>query len=96
MLYALICTDKPNSTAVRLEARARHLAYIEQHKAKIPIAGPFVSEDGQTMTGSLIVLEADSLDAVKAFSAGDPYTQAGLFLHVEIKPWKWTIGGAKV
>lgn len=95
MLYALICTDKPNSTAVRLEARPRHLAYIDQHKAKIPFAGPFVSEDGQTMTGSLIILEADSLEAAKAFSAGDPYTQAGLFSHVEIKPWKWTLGAPK-
>lgn len=95
MLFALICTDKPNSTAVRLEARSRHLAYIDQHKTKIPIAGPFVSEDGQTMTGSLIVLDADSADAAKAFSDGDPYTQAGLFSHVEIKPWKWTLGAPK-
>lgn len=96
MLYALICTDKPNSTAVRLEARPKHLAYIDQHKAKIPIAGPFVAADGQTMTGSLIVLEAESLDEAKAFSANDPYTLAGLFAQVEIKPWKWTLGASLV
>jgi len=92
MLYALICTDKANSTALRMEVRPRHLAYIDQHKARIPIAGPFMSEDGQTMAGSLIVIEAADLAEAKAFSAQDPYTQAGLFAHVDIRPWRWTLG----
>jgi len=95
MLYALICTDKPNSTPLRLEVRPRHLAYIDQHKAAIPIAGPFMSEDGQTMAGSLIVIEAGDLAAAKAFSAADPYTQAGLFSNVDIRPWRWTLGAPK-
>jgi uncharacterized protein len=95
MLYALICTDKPNSTDVRLAARPRHLAYIDQHKERIPIAGPFLAEDGQTMAGSLIVLEATDLAAAKAFSAADPYTQAGLFSQVDIRPWRWTLGAPK-
>lgn len=95
MLFVLICTDKPNSTSIRMEARPRHLAYIEQHKARVAAAGPFTSEDGQVMTGSLIVLEAESLEAARAFSAGDPYVQAGLFSGVEIRPWKWTIGAPK-
>ena len=95
MLYVLICTDKPNSTAVRMEARSRHLAYIDQHKAHIPIAGPFMSEHGQTMLGSLIVFEAADLAAARAFSAQDPYTQAGLFSNVDIKPWRWTLGAPK-
>ena len=95
MLYALICIDKANSTALRLEARPRHLAYIDQHKDRIPIAGPFLSDDGQTMSGSLIVIEAADLAAAKAFSAQDPYTQAGLFSQVDIWPWRWTLGAPK-
>jgi uncharacterized protein YciI len=43
----------------------------------------------------MIVLEAESLEAAKAFSAADPYALAGLFSHVEIRPWKWTLGGPK-
>ena len=95
MLYALICTDKSNSTALRMEVRPRHLAYIDQHKAGIPIAGPLMSDDGQTMAGSLIVIEAADLAAAKAFSAQYPYTQAGLFSHVDIRPWRWTLGAPK-
>jgi hypothetical protein len=95
MLYALICTDKADSTALRMEVRPRHLAYIDQHKAQIPIAGPFMSDDGQAMSGSLIVFEAADLAAAKAFSARDPYTQAGLFSNVDIRPWRWTLGAPK-
>ncbi|MBP6011409.1 MAG: YciI family protein [Alphaproteobacteria bacterium] len=95
MLYALICTDKPNALAVRMEARSRHLAYIEQHLAQVKIAGPFMSDDGATMAGSLIVIEADDLAAARDFSAKDPYALAGLFQSVEIKPWRWTIGAPK-
>ena len=95
MLYALICTDQPNALAVRTEARPRHLAYIEQHKARVKVAGPFLDEDGTTMVGSLIVIEAASLAEARDFSARDPYTLVGLFANVEIRPWRWTIGAPK-
>lgn len=95
MLYALICTDQPNALSVRMEARPRHLAFIEQHKAQVKIAGPFLGEDGTTMTGSLLVIEAGSLAEARDFAARDPYALAGLFASVEIRPWRWTIGAPK-
>jgi hypothetical protein len=95
MLYALICTDKPNSSAVRAEARPKHLAYIDAKKAAVKVAGPFTSEDGATMLGSLIIIEAADMAAARAFAANDPYALAGLFSTVEIKPWRWLIGAPK-
>ena len=95
MLYALICTDKPNSSALRAEVRPKHLAYIDSHKANVKIAGPFTSEDGQSMLGSLIIVEAADMAAARVFSANDPYAQAGLFSNVEIKPWRWIVGAPK-
>ena len=95
MLYALICTDKANSSAVRAEARPRHLAYIEANKERVKIAGPFTSDDGQTMLGSLIIVEAADAAAARTFAANDPYAQAGLFSNVEIKPWRWIVGAPK-
>ena len=96
MLFALICTDKPNSMALRQEVRPKHLAYIEQSKTKVALAGPFLSEDGQSMVGSLIVVEALNIAEAKAFSANDPYALAELFSGVEIKPWRWVVGAPKV
>jgi uncharacterized protein len=95
MLFALICTDKPNAAAIRAEARPKHLAYIEAQKGAVKIAGPFTSDDGQTMLGSLIIVEAADMAAARAFAANDPYALAGLFQSVEIKPWRWIVGAPK-
>ena len=54
-------------------------------------AGPFTEPDGQTMNGSLIVVEASSLEAARKIGAGDPFAKAGVFASVEIRPWLWTI-----
>jgi len=91
MLFALICTDKPDSLAVRLANRPDHVAYLESLSDTLVFAGPFVMDDGATMNGSLIVVEAASLDAARSIAAGDPFAKAGLFESVEIRPWLWTM-----
>jgi uncharacterized protein YciI len=95
MLFVLTCIDKPNATALRLEVRPRHLKYFEERLSMVKIAGPFLADDGQTMVGSLIILEAPDIAAARGFSANDPYTLAGLFAHVDIRPWRWTVGAPK-
>jgi uncharacterized protein YciI len=91
MLYALICTDKPNSLAIRKARRPEHLAFLERLGDTLIFAGPFTEEDGVTMNGSLIVIEATSLQAARAIAAGDPFAKAGLFASVDIRPWLWVI-----
>jgi uncharacterized protein YciI len=91
MLYALICTDKPGALPVRKANRPAHLDFIKSLGDALIIAGPFTAEDGVTMNGSLIVVEASSLEAARSVAAGDPYAKAGLFASVEIRPWRWTI-----
>jgi len=91
MLYALICTDKPNSLAMRKAKRPEHVACLKSLGDTLKLAGPFTEADGETMNGSLIVVEAASLQAAKEIAAGDPYAKAGLFASVEIRPWIWTL-----
>ena len=91
MLYALICIDKTNSLALRKAKRPEHVAYLKGLCDTLKLAGPFTEADGETMNGSLIVIEAVSLDAAREIAAGDPYAKAGLFASVEIRPWVWTL-----
>ena len=91
MLFALICTDKPDGLAIRKANRPEHLAYLESLGNGLLFAGPFTEEDGQTMNGSLIVVEAPSLGAARKIAAGDPFAKADLFAKVEIRPWLWSI-----
>ncbi len=91
MLYALICTDKPNGLPIRKANRPDHLAFLENLGDTLIFAGPFTEEDGQTMNGSLIVIEAPSLQAAQEIAEQDPFARAGLFASVEIRPWLWVI-----
>jgi uncharacterized protein YciI len=88
MLYVIHCIDKPDSAEVRAATRAAHLGYLTTYGEKLVAAGPTLSEDGETMTGSRLILDfADHAEA-EAFVAGDPYTMAELFESVTIQPWK--------
>ena len=91
MLYALICTDKPGSLAARKANRPEHLAYLKSLGETLVLAGPFTETDGQTMNGSLIVVEAASIDAARKIATNDSFARLGIFASVDIRPWLWTM-----
>jgi len=90
MRVALICQDKPGALQTRLDNRTAHLAHI-QSSGVVEMAGPFLNTEGQ-MTGSLVILEVESLAAAQAWADADPYAKAGLFQAVTISEWKKVIG----
>ena len=90
-LFVISWMDKPGALETRMAAREAHLAYIAQHGDKVRLGGPFLGEDGQ-MAGSMILLEADSLEAAQTFHAFDPYALAGLFETSQVRPWRLTTG----
>lgn len=90
MLFALICTDKPNSLELRQQSRPEHLKFLEGLGGSLKAAGPFTDDEGKP-TGSLVVIEAENRAAITEIARRDPYAVAGLFASVEIKPWKWLI-----
>jgi uncharacterized protein YciI len=91
MLYAAICTDKLGSLEKRKANRPEHLDYLKGLGDALVLAGPFTEEDGTSMNGSLIVVEAASLEDARRLLAGDPFAKAGIFASVEIRPWLWSI-----
>lgn len=95
MLYALICTDKPNSLALRKAKRPEHVAYLQSLGHSLVLAGPFTEADGETMNGSLVVIEAASLQDAEKIAAGDPFAKAGLFTFVEVRPWLWAFNSPR-
>jgi uncharacterized protein len=90
MRVALICHDKPGALQVRLDNRAAHLAYLAD-TGVVDLAGPFLDEGGQ-MTGSMIVLNVDNMQAARDWAASDPYAKAGLFASVTLTEWKRAVG----
>ena len=47
------------------------------------------------MVGSIVVIEAETLDAAKQSFAHDPFMTGDLFDSITIKPWKLGINKTK-
>ncbi|NQU58955.1 MAG: YciI family protein [Rhodospirillales bacterium] len=91
MHFIIHCTDKPGAAQVRADNRPAHVDFLKSHRANLYTAGPTLTEDGEGMNGSLIIVDFPDRAAVETFAAADPYAQAGLFESVVIKPWKLVI-----
>ncbi|MGF1591770.1 MAG: YciI family protein [Kiloniellaceae bacterium] len=88
MNFALYCVDKAGHGHIRTENRPAHLDYLKGQVDRLLIAGPLLADDGATVAGSLLVIEAEDRAGAEAFAAGDPYAKAGLFESVTIKAFK--------
>ena len=95
MWYAITGTDNTDSLARRQGARPAHLERLKQLDAegRLLLAGPFPSVDAEDpgdagFTGSLIVAEFASLAAAKAWADADPYVAAGVYVRVDVRPFK--------
>lgn len=88
MHFFIRCKDKAGKVDLRLATRPKHLEYLKSFEASILAAGPTLADDGQTPTGSVLLMEFPDKKAAEAFAAGDPYAVAGLFERVIVAPWK--------
>ncbi len=95
MWYAIICEDKPNSLALRMETRPAHLAALQllQNEGRLLTAGPLPAIDSENpgdngFTGSVIIAEFDSISDAQVWAQSDPYAVAGVFANVVVKPYK--------
>lgn len=97
--FAVFATDKPEQQTVRQRMRPAHRAHLRDpspHRVIVRLGGPTLDAAGGCMNGTLLVVQADSLDEVRAFLDDDPYVRAGLFEHIEIRPWSWGLGNPEL
>lgn len=90
MYFIVYAKDKPGHTDVRAKNRPDHVAWLKANS--VPVAGPLLADDNETMIGSMLIVEAESLADVEAMLPNDPYAKAGLFESVEVHPWIWALG----
>ncbi|MEQ1683749.1 MAG: YciI family protein [Burkholderiaceae bacterium] len=95
MYYAVWATDRIGALLDRERVREAHRARLRnpgEHKVKVLLGGPTLDEGASSMNGSLLIVEADDIDAVRRFVAEDPYQLAKVYATVEVRPWNWGLG----
>ena len=85
--------DRPDRLADRHHLRDTHRARLRRHDhpVTVRIGGPLL-DDREQMIGTMLVIEAETRDAVEAYWAGDPYVTADLFESVSIQRFNWGLG----
>lgn len=87
MLFAIVCTDRPNSLDTRLAAREAHLGYLATYVEKLVQVGPLLDSDGRPC-GSLLIIDVEDRAAAEGFAASDPYAAVNLFESVVIRRYR--------
>jgi uncharacterized protein YciI len=98
MLWAISCTDKANTAAIREKVLQPHRDYLQSQKGILVLAGATQTDDGKEAIGSLFVVNVGSRAEAKAFSEGDPFTKAGVFAAITItrmRKGQWNPGAAE-
>ncbi len=90
MLYAMIAKDAPGALEKRLATRPVHLDHLNSLGKKLVFAGALLDHNEQP-EGSLVILEAESLDEARKLAEADPFIAAGVFESFEVKRWRIAI-----
>lgn len=95
MWYVIYSEDVENSLPMRKQARPAHLERLQalSDQGRVLAAGPCPAIDSEDpgeagFTGSLVILDFDSLEQAKEWAAADPYMSAGVYKSVTVKPYK--------
>jgi uncharacterized protein len=90
--YLVLLPDNPNSLQNRLAVRAKHFEKLAPHvqSGDVVFGGAILSahpKEGEQpdMTGSAMLIKAESEEAVREWVAGDEYTKGGVWNLGEVK-----------
>jgi uncharacterized protein YciI len=87
MLFAIHAVDRSGALPIRLAHYDAHKAFLSDTSRfgiKVVMSGPLVADDGQTMIGSLFLVEAPTRNEVESFHHADPFFAAGIWERVTI------------
>lgn len=85
MLFAIHCIDDPATPDARTNLYPQHRAFLDAPSRHVIIAGPLLAEDGETRIGSLLVIEAESLDEARTFAEADPFAINKVWRSIDVR-----------
>lgn len=87
MLFVIHAMDRKGALERRLSNYEAHKAFLSDtapYDIQVVMSGPLTSDDGQTMIGSLFLVEAPTRAAVEVFHHADPFFAAQIWETVTI------------
>ncbi|MGW2109943.1 YciI family protein [Streptomyces sp. NPDC001948] len=92
MEYFCYHRDRPGSLALREELLEKHWSYMDRYAKELIARGPTFTNDGETLTGSVHIIDLPDSAAARAFAFDEPNYQAGAYRDVLLRRWRNTLG----
>ncbi|MEV7414645.1 YciI family protein [Streptomyces sp. NPDC089919] len=83
--------DRPGSTDLRVELLEEHWSYMDRYAAQMIGRGPTFGA-GDTLAGSVHLLDLPDAAAARAFAFEEPCYQAGAYRDVLVRRWRNVLG----
>lgn len=84
--------DRPGSSALRDELLEEHWSYMDRYAKELIARGPTLTDDGETATGSVHIVDLPDPAAARAFAFDEPNYQAGVYRDVLLRRWRNVLG----
>lgn len=95
MWYVIEGYDGEGVLDRRLGARGAHLErlHVLRDEGRLLLAGPCPAIDAEDpgpagFSGSVVIAEFTSLDDARAWADADPYVEAGVYMRVDVRPFR--------
>ncbi len=88
MLFAFYVLDTPGTTEQRLKLKPAQYEHLGKVEDRMVTGGPLLSEDGETMIGSLLIIDFPNRAAAEAWLSEAPFTKSGVFGEATVHPYK--------
>ncbi|MDE0093242.1 MAG: YciI family protein [Gammaproteobacteria bacterium] len=96
MFFIVNTSHKPGRVKTGSDEQLAFADFLRNHPDHPDVivhnAGPTHERDFDTADGFLLIVEAPSLDAVRAFVDDSSYCKAGTLSDVQIRMWDWRTG----
>jgi uncharacterized protein YciI len=84
--------DRHGSAALRGQLLEAHWSYMDRYAAQMIARGPTLTDDGDTPTGSVHIVDLPDSAAARAFAFDEPNYQAGAYRDVLLRRWHNELG----
>lgn len=92
MEYFFYCRDRPGAGDLRWDLAEAHWSFMDRYAGAMIARGPTLADDGESVTGSLHLVDLPDAEAAQEFAYEEPYCQAGVFEQVLIRRWGNMLG----
>ncbi|GAQ51937.1 YciI family protein [Streptomyces acidiscabies] len=84
--------DRTGSLPLRRRLAEAHWSYMDGYTAELIARGPTFAADGETLTGSVHIVDLPDPAAARAFAFDEPNYQAGAYRDVLLRRWRNLLG----